>query len=108
MEYTERIIEMTDWLVSHSWYRSEICNEGYVINNERFLEIFQALEEKGYYELLLVFLIKQSYELDAVRDTLIKFWTSRVFSDWKRLGTASLSQEFRERFQQELHHAKEK
>lgn len=106
MKESERIIEIADWLIDHSWYRNEICSDGYVIDNERFLKIFQALEEKEYYELLLVFLIKQSWELDAVRESLIKLCTSRVLDDWKRFGTTPLVQEFRERFKREAFRVK--
>lgn len=102
MEKTRRMTEMTEWLVEHPWQRSEICNDGFTIDDEEFLKVFQELEEREYYELLLVFLIKQSYELDSVEKTLTRFWTKRVIKDWLQDGSASLFREFREMFQKEI------
>lgn len=101
MEETKRMIEMAEWLVEHPWYKSEICNEGFVINDEEFLNVFEALEAKGYYELLLVFIIKQSFVLDAVGETFTKFWMRRVLADWQQRGSVQLFREFRELFQAE-------
>ncbi|MGI6014428.1 MAG: hypothetical protein ACOX7K_09165 [Oscillospiraceae bacterium] len=101
MEETKRTIEMAEWLVEHPWYRSEICNDGFIINDEEFLRVFRELEAKGYYELLLVFIVRQKFQLDSVAKTLARFWIRRVIKDWWQQGNAQLFQEFRELFQQE-------
>ena len=97
MEQTARLIEMAEWLMEHPWYRMELCHEDKIpINDEEFLKIFRALEERGYYELMLVFLLKQSWDLDSVSQALHRFWTRRVFADWEKRGSAALFREFRE------------
>ena len=91
------MIEMAEWLMEHPWHRSEICEDDGIPNNvEEFMEIFRALEEKRYYELMLVFLLKQRWELQVVEQALVKFWTRRVFADWEKRGSAALFREFRE------------
>jgi len=102
MEQTARLMEMVEWLAVHPWYRSGICDHlGFPGSDEEFLELFRALEEKGYYELILVLLLRYRWELDSVSTALARFLTGKLLLDWQRNGSAAMCREFRELVEQE-------
>lgn len=102
MEENTRILEMVEWLAAHQRYRREICNDhGFPSSDEEFLELFQELEKKGYYELLVVILIKHSWDLDSVSTALTRLFARKVLADWRQSGSAAMCREFRALFLEE-------
>lgn len=97
----DKLIEMALWLTDHPKIQRRLCDGEYEVSPEEFLEIMEQLENKGFYELIYILLIKNQYN-DVLEQAATSLLIQKAGKEWQRIGTKEMCRDFKEKIQGEI------
>ena len=98
---TNRTAEMIKWLANHPNIQQMLCHDEYEAEADACLEIVDALEKQGYYEMIYIFLMKnQCHKVigDAIDKLFAELWADR----WEKAGNQQMCREIHAYIQNEI------
>jgi len=96
-----RTAEMIKWLANHPGIQRMLCQDEYESGADEFLEILDALEKQGYYEMIYIFLMKNQCHR-VVGNAIDKWFTELLADAWAKAGNQQICREMKERIQNEM------
>lgn len=82
-----RLAEMISWLAEHPAYRNILCGME-CADVKDILSMMAALEERGYYEFLLMLLVENYLENSKVNRAMERYLAGKVGADLRQRGLA--------------------
>ena len=96
-----RTAEMIKWLSSHPGIQQHLCRDEFVLQSDECLEIMDALEKQGYYEMIYIFLMKNQFH-GTVGNALDKLLAELWANEWEKAGNQLMCRDIKERIQNEI------
>ena len=96
-----RTAEMIRWLASHPRIEQMLCHDEYAIKDDECLELVDALEKQGYYEMIYIFLMKNQFQR-AVGNAIDKLVAEMWANEWEKAGNQQMCREIKERIKNEI------
>lgn len=106
-EQSARVAELLEWLVENPTYRDHICDDGDTAADLEILETMEALEEVGYYELIIVLFLKNEMNA-AVYDALLRLAYTKIAESVRLHGAEKVELEFKSFFDEAIHKQKKR
>lgn len=101
-EQSARVAELLEWLVVNPTYKKHICEDGDVTTDLEILETMEALEEIGYYELIITLLLKNDMS-PSVNDAMLRLAYTKIAESVRLHGAEKVELEFKSFFDEEIH-----
>lgn len=106
-EQIQRLKEMTLWLIQNPAIEESFCGECYAPQGEEILEILQKLKERGYDELLMLFIMRCQVTYEGQR-ALERFCAAQLFDSALRSGAEPLLHDFESLLSDEINRTKQR
>ena len=88
-EQTRHLEEMALWLIQNPGVEESLCAECFTAKGEEILSILQTLRKRGYYELLMLFLMRSQVTYEGQR-ALERFCAAHLIQEAGRVGADAL------------------
>lgn len=95
------------WMAECPDRYSAICGEDYEPDAKKFLQLLEELEERGYYELMLIWTMKNNIN-NMVDRALSRMIADEIARAWQQEDAARLSSRFKSLLREEIRRAGEK
>ena len=95
------------WMAECPDRYSAICGEDYEPDAEKFLQLLEELEERGYYELMLIWTMKNNIN-NMVDRALSRMIADEIARAWQQEDASRLSSRFKSLLREEIRRAGEK
>ena len=88
-EQSRRFKEMAGWLIQHPGIEESLCAECFTAQGDEILSILRQLRAKGYYELLMLFLMRSQITIEGQR-ALERLCATYLMQEAERTGIDTL------------------
>lgn len=95
-----KVIRLAIWLTEHPKIQHRLFEEEYDATPDEFIEIMEMLEENGFYEMILVLLIKNKWNV-SLEQALSKVFIEKMAKEWERIGTEQMCRDIKDKIREE-------
>ncbi len=96
-----RTTRMMEWLANHPRIQHRICCEDFGVEPEECIQIIEMLEEKEFYELVYILLLKNEQQI-VIADVLEKLKTGAWAREWEKVGNEKMCRDIKEKIRNEM------
>ena len=97
----DKVIKLVYWLTEHPKIRRILCDSDYEVEPEEFIEIMEMLEKNEFYEMIVVLLIKNSFN-ELIEQVMSRILVEKMGKEWERIGTEQLCRDIKAKVREEV------
>lgn len=97
----DKLVQMGSWLANHPKVQLQLCDDGYEVSPEAFIEIMELFERNGFHEWIPVLFLKNCYN-DILHQAMTSLLIEKAGQEWQRIGTEQLCKDIKEKIKEEI------
>jgi hypothetical protein len=96
-----RTIKLVKWLSENPKIQSRLCEDYSESTPEECIEIIDILEENGFYDLIVILLMKNQYNL-ALEQVVTEIVIDKMTKEWERIGMEQMCSDIKEKIKEKI------
>lgn len=94
-------IKLVKWLAVNPKIQSRLCEDYAESSPEECIEIIEILEENAFYDLIVILLMKNQYNL-ALEQVVTEIVIDKMAKEWERIGMEQMCSDIKEKLKEKI------
>jgi len=99
--YKDNIVRLANWMTEHPKVQRRICEDGFEVTPEEFIEIMEMLEGNGFYEMIFILIVKNRSN-PVLEKALSRLVVEKVGKALEEIGARQMCEELKGKIREEI------